>query len=509
MRTDLGVDARSMARGAGINVIGSLAATALGFLVMVAITYLVSARAIGLVAIGSTLVGFAMIPALLGLDTGVIRFVARRASVGDEHGTRGSVQAAMTVALTTSIALTVVLWWQAPEISDWFFRKPEATEIVRLVSLSLPALALGRVATAAIQGYGLMKYPAWLGIVRRGLRLAALLPLVAVGLEARGLALAGVVSAWASCALAFYFLLRVHPRVLAPVRNWPLLSLLNFSLPQVMTGLLFFAILWTDTLFLGRFGTAAEVGVYTVLATLLGPATLVSTAVGEMFAPRIAAEDGRGDRAALARMLKRVTHWNTTVALPFFAVLALVPTGLLSVFGGRYETGAAALAILALGQLLNTVAGPLGQVINMSGRQYLTMTNNAFVAAINAAGCIYLIPRYGMTGAACSTAGSLTLVNLIKLVEVRLLFSMHPFRRQTLRVVFVGLGALAVAAPVALVPAWPSAAVEAAVGGVVLFAVYGILAWALALTDEDRELVEVGRARIRRGLRLPRFATGG
>jgi O-antigen/teichoic acid export membrane protein len=165
--------------------------------------------------------------------------------------------------------------------------------------------------------------------------------------------------------------------------------------------------------------------------------------------------------------------------------------------------------VLGTGQLLNTAAGPLGQVLNMSGRQYVTMSNNAFVAALNAAACVVLVPRYGMTGAACSTAGSLTLVNLIKLFEVRLLFSMHPFSWQTLRVVFAGAGAVATALPVVLLPAWPSAAVEAVVGAVVLFAVYGLLAWVLALTAEDRELVAIGRARFRRGLRPARLATGG
>jgi O-antigen/teichoic acid export membrane protein len=509
MRTDLGVDARSMARGAGVNLIGSAGATVLGFIVTVTITYLVSPRSIGLVAMGTTVVGLAVIPALLGLDTGVIRFVARRASLGDERGTRASIQAAISVTTVTSLALTAVLWWKAPEISDRFFRKPEATQILRLVSLSLPALAVSRVTLAAIQGYGVMTYPAWLGIARRVLRLAAVLPLVAIGLETRALALAAVVSAWGSCLLAFWFLFRVHPSALSPIRGWPLVSLLNFSVPQLLTSLLFYAILWTDTLFLGRFGTSAEVGVYSVLATLLTPATVVSTAMGEMFSPRIAAEDGRGDRRALAKMLKRVTHWNTTVSIPFFAVLALVPTGLLSVFGGAYETGATALAILATGQLINTAAGPLGQVLNMSGRQYLTMTNNALVAGLNATACIFLIPRYGMTGAACSTASSLTVVNLIKLLEVRLLFSMHPFGRQTLRVVSAGVIAVGLALPVALLPDWPSPAVQAIAGGFVLFAAYGLLAWALALTGEDRELLALGRARIQQGLRPARLVVGG
>src|SRR6059036_2381582 len=86
-----------------------------------------------------------------------------------------------------SRTVTVLLWRQAPAICERFFHKPFATDIVRIVSLSLPALAIGRVATAAGQGYGVMRYSAWLGIVRRALRLITLLPFIAVGLDAKTL----------------------------------------------------------------------------------------------------------------------------------------------------------------------------------------------------------------------------------------------------------------------------------------------------------------------------------
>ena len=46
---------------------------------------------------------------------------------------------------------------------------------------------------------------------------------------------------------------------------WPFASLLNFSIPQVLTGVLLSAILWTDTLLLGRYRSAADVGVYTIV----------------------------------------------------------------------------------------------------------------------------------------------------------------------------------------------------------------------------------------------------
>ena len=152
-----------------------------------------------------------------------------------------------------------------------------------------------------------------------------------------------------------------------------------------------------------------------------------------MFAPRIAAEDARGDRRTLEMMLKRVTYWNVSLSIPVFALLLLCPGRCSRCSAPRYETGATALAILAAGQLFNAATGPLGQVINMSGRPYVTMLNNAAVAALNIVGCLILIPRYGITGAACSTTAAITLVNLIKLVQVRLLFGDQPVPRRTRR----------------------------------------------------------------------------
>jgi O-antigen/teichoic acid export membrane protein len=509
MRTDLGGDPRSMARGAAVNLLGAAASIVLGFGITLVLTHVVSARAIGLVALGTTLAGLATVPALLGLETGVIRFVARAAATGDERAARGSTQAALAISAATSTALMVLLWWKAPAICEGFFHKPFATDVVRIVTLSLPAIAVCRVAAAAGQGYGVMRYSAWLGIIRRVSRVLALLPFIAFGLTARTLAVATSIAAWLTCLVSLQFLLRVQSNVFKPARDsWRLPALLNFSAPQVLTGVLFSAILWTDTLLLGHFRSAAEVGVYTVVGTLLVPATIVSTAVGQMFAPRVSVEDARGDRRALATMLKRVTHWNTAVSIPFFATLAVVPVALLALFGPRYKTGATALAILAVGQLINTAAGPLGLVINMSGRQYLTMTNNALVAGLNVAGCLLLIPRFGMTGAAGSTASALTIVNVIKLIEVKVLFGMHPFRGQSVRVFLAAAGAVLVSLPVAILPEWPGALAEAVAGAGVLFATYAGLAWIFALTSEDRDLVAAGRARLRRGLRRPSFAAG-
>jgi O-antigen/teichoic acid export membrane protein len=509
MRTDLGNDAHSMARGALVNVAGAVAANVLGFGVTLVTTHLVAPRTIGVVALGSTIAGFALIPGLLGLDTGITRFVARAASAGDERAARGSIQAALFLTASASALFTAIVWWKAPYICEHFFRKPRATEAVRLVGLSLPGLTINRVTMAAIQGLGVMKYSAWLGIWRRVIQLAAFLPLVVFLADSRALALSLVASAWGCLLLGLGYLLRVHRRVFVlHYESWRVLSLLNFSLPQLMTAIMFTALLSTDTFLLGRYATAETVGVYSVLGGLLLPATVISTAIGQMFGPRIAVEEARGDLPALSLMLRRVTHWNTIVSIPFFAVLVVAGDPLLGLFGHVYRQGATALAILSLGQLLNTAAGPLGQVINMSGRQYLSMSNNALVALLNVGACTYLIPRYGLAGAATATSSSLTLVNLIKLVQVRLLFGMHPFQRKSIPTfVAAGMASAAAAALGAILPTW-NGVVVAGLVGIVLFAVYAITCRQIVLTDEDRDLFSAGLARLRLRLSSREVAAG-
>jgi len=492
LRTELAPDARTMARGAAVNVFGALLTTVLSFALSLLITHEIRATSFGLYSIALVTVLLGQVPATLGLDVGAVRFVALRASQGDVDGARASLQAALGIVVLVSGALAALLYWQAPWLSESFFHKPAATDLVRLAALALPALALTRVVIGGLQGLGVMRYSALVNPVRVGSNIAVAVPVLALGYGAKGLAAAFLAVSWSTLAVAAALLGRALPRAFVPTgRKAGLRALLRFSLPQTLTSLLLQTILWTDSLLLGRLRPAAEVGVYAIVQRLLSPAQTVSTSTGQMFAPRIAAEDARGDRATLEVMLKRVTYWNVSLAIPVFALLLLVPEALLGIFGPAYRTGAEALTILAAGQLFNAATGPLGQVINMSGRPYLTLVNNGAVAALNIVGCLILIPRYGLTGAACSTTASLTLVNLVKLAQVRALFGINPFRVETARAIVAGLAAAALSAPLALLVDWPSPLAQVLATTALLVPLYAVLFWRSAAGAEERELLRL------------------
>ena len=499
MLTQLGADARSMAKGAAENVGGAFLGAFLSFGLTLIVTHAIDPSRFGLYAIALATVIVAQPAAVLGLDVGAVRFVALHAAEGDEPGARGSFQVAFGIVALVGTLLTVVLFWKAPWLATHAFHKPQAAPLMRLVSLALPALALTRVAIGALQGLGLMGYAAWVNPLRVLGTVLLTIPLLALGFGARGVALAFVPPAWAALAVSLALLLRAMPGAFMPSPStWHARRMLAFSLPQTLTTMLLQVILWTDMLVLGRMRAAVEVAVYAICQRLLSPAQIVSTATGQMFAPRIAAEDARGDRKNLGTMLKRVTYWNLAASIPVFALLLVIPGPILHLFGGAYAAGATALVILAAGQLFNAATGPLGQVINMSGHPYITLANNAVVAALNVVGCLLLIPRYGIVGAATSTTAAVTIVNVAKLFEVQWMFGITPFRAAALRTLgLAAVGASTIAAAAALVVPWPSALAEVAVTGLVLVVSYGLLFWLLAAGDEERALVRRRRQLVR------------
>ena len=505
VRTDLGSGAGAMARGAGVNLLGLAIGTVLALAFALIITHVLSAEDIGLFSLATTVVALAAVPAILGLDTGVIRFVALGVGADDERRARGALQMAVGFTALSSTIVAVLIWWYAPWIAGTLFDQPEATDLLRIVSASLPAIATGKVLIATIRGFGVMAYAAWLNILSRVLDFATALPLLALGFGVRGLAWASVIAAFAALPVAVALLVRVDSHALVPAPDaWPLGRLLRFSLPQTLTIVFFIGAARIDVLLLARFSSAAEVGIYSIALRVLLPATLVSTSIGQMFAPRVAAEDAHGDPRTLATMLRRVTYWNTATSLPFFAALIVLAVPILELFGPVYAAGATALVILAAGRLFHTSAGPLGPLLNMSGRPYITMLNNFVVTLLNIGLGVALIPRYGMTGAAISTAVSLAVLNVVCLVEVRAIFGLYPFRRDTVAMFGSAVFAVVATLPVAFFPSWPTPLAQVAVAGSILFLAYGLAMRAVGLSHEDRELFAVGRARLARRMHLRR-----
>lgn len=165
---------------------------------------------------------------------------------------------------------------------------------------------------------------------------------------------------------------------------------------------------------LGTLATAEDVGQFRVAATGAGLVAFGLTAVNMALAPQVARLYSAGEKEKLQRVITISTRAVLAISLPVAFVFIVWGDALIGwVFGPEYMPAATALTILCVGQLVNTSAGSVALVLNMTGHDKETVKGIVAALFLNVALALVLVPLYGLNGAAISTAVSLTAWNLI------------------------------------------------------------------------------------------------
>ncbi len=476
-------DLLRVARGGGLNLAGAAFNQVLRF----GITLLL-ARIVGQGDLGRYFQAFAFL-ALLGLLSlsgfrgALTRFVAVHRADGDRASLRGTLRLGLFLPTAGASVLGAVLFLASGWLADSALDDAGMLFPLRIVSLALPATAFTDAALAATQGFRTMTPFAVVNLVfEPAFRVALTLAFLAMDWGLRGAMVALLITNVVAAVLAAGWLRRMVGSFSEPPRyQWR--ELFGFSTVSWMASLAGTGLVWADTIILGLFRPAREVGIYQVATRLTVLATIVLLPIASSFAPQIADLYRRGNLERLARLYAVVTSWTFRLSLPGFIVLILFPRPLLHIFGRGFGQAATVTVILAVGQMFDVATGPTGYMLVMSGRPYLTMANNLLALVLNISLNLVLIPRHGIRGAAVAWALSIALINIAKLAQVWLTLRMHAFD--------IGFAKGCLAAAVASVP---GIAVQTTmrgfpgllVGAVAITVTYVVVLLALGLREEDR-----------------------
>jgi O-antigen/teichoic acid export membrane protein len=85
--------------------------------------------------------------------------------------------------------------------------------------------------------------------------------------------------------------------------------------------------------------------------------------------------------------------------LPLVAVMALAGSTILLIYGPAFWQGGVWLGIVALASAINAFVA-LGETVIMVQRPHLNLVHSSITCAVAAGGLLWLIPRFGVMGAA-------------------------------------------------------------------------------------------------------------
>ncbi|MGH9246822.1 MAG: flippase [Acidimicrobiales bacterium] len=479
-------DVVGLARGGGLNLAGALFTQAAFFVINLLLARTLGQDAVGIYAQAFALLALLELLSLSGFRAGLTRFVAIHVADRDPAALRGTVRLGLAIVASSSTLIGVAVILAAPWLADVAFDDPAMLGPLRVIGLSLPAASLAEAALSATQGFRTMRYFAGVRyFLVPGTRVFLTAVAVLSGLGLEGAMTALLASSVAGAFAALVALRRLLPRSTTPAR-YEARELFRFSAISWMSSIASTGLLWADTVLLGIFLPSAEVGVYQIASRLVLLATLAATSINASFAPRIADLWRRGRLDSLERSYVAAASWILRLSLPVFVALVVMPRELLVIFGSGFTIGASVTVILVVGMATDSATGPCGLMLNHTGRVALNMVDNIGVLIANVLLNLYLIPRYGIEGAAVGWTISLVAVNLARLGQVRATMGMLPFGRASLKGLVAATSAGTVAAFVQSV--LDGSLVVPVVACVIAVVYFGTLL-ALGISAEDRLVV--------------------
>jgi len=182
---------------------------------------------------------------------------------------------------------------------------------------------------------------------------------------------------------------------------------LKASLPMMGTFLVALALNQSDLFFLEILADETDVGHYAAAAMAAHFVPLVQVAIVGLIAPLVRPALDKGTEASRTLFRQGLTLILAS-ALPVAAVLVFFAEPILGLFGPTYRDSVGALIALVLGNVVWALAALSSLWLQYQRRAIAVLVVSVATLALDSLLNLLLIPRYGMDGAAASTAMTLS-----------------------------------------------------------------------------------------------------
>ncbi len=406
----------------------------------------------GLFTLSSAVVTLIGTVLTLGLDDAMIRYIAIYRGRKQPNLLRGLTIFCSALSGIAGLLGAFFVIYFAPAIAG-FEHKPQITPFLQVLGSTIPLMILTTIWAGGLQGFKDFKKRAILGkILLPFIGFLLVLIVIIFFHTLYAILIITVIGTLLGAVGNLYFFFQRFAKVNAKkekpddkpeeyaAREW-----FGFAAPNFLTTIVGVALDSIDTLLLGFFAVSiialGQYGAAIKVTALIG---MPLNALNTMFAPTIAELHSRGEHEKLAVMFKIVTKWSITFSLPIFWVTVLFAVPFLSFSGDAYISAWPLVLVFSVGGLVSAGTGSVGYMLLMTGRVKLSFLNSLAAIIANVVFGLILTPRYGAMGIAIATSLAIVVVNSMRVLQVRILLKMQPYRLDVLKPIGASLLAAAI-----------------------------------------------------------------
>lgn len=442
-------DLRLIFKSSVIMLIGVLLSKVLTYLYKIIVARSFGPEIYGLFSLSVAIVSLFVFISALGLDAGVLRFIPKLRSKKQSNKISFIFKTVITIQLIFSIILGFLLFLSAEYIAITFFHNSNLVIFLRFFSIVVPVNVLLTTFLGTIKAYEKIGWYSFIyNILQNILKVITLGLFILIGFKANSVILSYILSLFLALLFAYFvcrFIIKeVFKKSNIDKREKRILlkDVFSYSWPLMFFALTFSIMYWINSFVLGYFRSVTEVGFYEVGMSIAMLLSLSSSLFIQLFFPLVTKRyyEKKENLETIKQLSKQIGKWIFIINLPITVMLLLFPGVFINVlFGKEYLIAENVLRILAVAFLFDSITTISSNLLSMYGKTKTIFTDMGIAALMNLALSLFLIPKYGIVGAAISAAISFIILDILFLIQARHYLSIVPLRRKMIRIFLVSL----------------------------------------------------------------------
>lgn len=379
--------------------VGSAGYVAAGFAANVIAANTLGANAFGVFSLAISLLNVLQEICGSGIDLAMVRIAAGHLP-DDRVRAEKVFKAAFRVKILVTLALCGALYALADTIALAVFKEPTLGRPLEWASVGLLGFALMNYQLARLQAEERFTAYAFLKAAANAAKVAALLALWQLDrISLDTVAMAWMLTFFVSYLVGMPLFAGRTRRVSGRPSRHDFSELFKFARWIIASHFLFTLYSRIDAFLLGRYWGSYEIGVYSVAWNLSFVIDLLTYSVITTLLPRAARLTTDRERSAHLKTTALICTGIAVALSPLFFLIDFVLALLFPDFGGSAEP----FRILLIGGLVTLVVHPLYLILYSSNRADILTAIDFFLVLFSFCVGLYLVPRYGINGAAYTT----------------------------------------------------------------------------------------------------------
>ena len=400
---------KKIVKGSSIAIGGIFFSKILGYLYRLLIAR-IGPEQYGLFNLSLAVTGILTTIALLGLSSGVIRYISFYNGREDKEGILSIIRETLKITTIFGLLFSILLFLFSEKISLIFFNNISLSPILKIMSFSVLFGTLATILSSIMIAFQKIWYQTFIRNIFENI-IKIVLTFILIYIFSFGV-LGAVYSYLVALILTFLLsIFMVNNRIFNFVNFKKIKEkglrkdLLVFSIPLLFHGLLISIILWTDSLMLGHFKGAFDVGIYNAALPTAKLMYIFPYIFMILTLPILTELYSKKKEKTLMSVYSRVSKWIFFMNCSLLSFFILFSRDILTIlFGADYSAGSLPLIILSIGFFIGHLQEPIENMFMVLKRTKAILAITIFLTLLNIVLNYILIPKNGIIGAAIATS---------------------------------------------------------------------------------------------------------